>query len=471
MKSSDEMITDLYERRDRYVADKKKKQLVWRRFAVSVVAVCLAAILGVGVWKSGVLRKDPVTPAGKTGETGKNETTDITPTSLPLQFANAKELTANSTSGTPVNKKAMDPAMSEAYEKFAYRLFTQLPEGKTRMVSPFSVYVALSMLANGAEGETLAQLDGLLGLTADERNAYLAAWIEDLTKGGEGETKFTNADSLWIKNEFEQYVPKTFLDTCAQNYRAAVFSAPMDNSTVEGINAWAKAKTADMIDEIIEELDPYTVMVLMNAIALDAKWTDSFDESETEGDYPFTKSDGTMVKVDMMHGTIESKYLENDLATGFIKPYMGDEFSYIALLPKEGVSVEQLLESLQPGDIRKLCADSRWGDIQIGIPKYEEEYSLELSKTLKALGVTDAFSEGKANLSRLMELQGVYVGQVNHKTYISVDEAGTKAAAVTEVELQFKGVPQYDYVILDRPFVYMIVDSEGLPIFLGTFEG
>ena len=471
MKSSDEMITDLYERRDRYVADKKKKQLVWRRFAVSLIAVCLVALIGIGIWKSGVLRKDPVTPAGKTGETGKNEVTDITPTSLPFQLENAKELTANSTSGAPVNKKAMDSAMSEAYEKFAYRLFTQLPEGKTRMVSPFSVYVALSMLANGAEGETLAQLDGLLGLTADERNAYLAAWIEDLTKGGEGETKFANADSLWIKNEFEQYVPKTFLDTCAQNYRAAVFSAPMDNSTVEGINAWAKAKTADMIDEIIEELDPYTVMVLMNAIALDAKWVDSFDEAETQKDYTFTKADGTTVNVDMMHGVVDSKYLENDLATGFIKPYKGDEFSYIALLPKEGVSVGQLLESLQPGDIRNLCTDSRWASVKVGIPKYEVEYSLELSDTLKALGVTDAFEEDRADFSRLMELPHVFVDKVNHKTYISVDEAGAKAAAVTEVELQFKGVPQYDYVILDRPFVYMIVDSDGLPIFFGTFEG
>lgn len=470
MKSSDDMIADLYERRDRYETDKKRKQAVRRRIAIPAIVVCLVMLLGAGVWKSGVLGKlgkRPASPAGN--ETQENVSNKPTSTPLPPEVTKSKDLTAGAGSGVAANRKPMDLAMREAYEQFAYRLFTQLPEGETRMVSPFSVYVALSIAANGANGETLSQMDELLGLTAEERNAYLTAWIDDLTSGGSDDTRFTNADSLWIRSSLEQYVPKEFLDICAQYYQAAVYSTPMDRSTVEGINAWVKAKTMNMIDKLIEELSPETVMILMNAIALDAKWTETFDEAKTQKDYTFTKADGSTVKVDMMFEEAQGGYVENDLATGFIKRYKGGEFSYIALLPKEGVSVGQLAKSLKPGDIRILYNNPINGEVNIGLPKYEEEYKVELNEVLKALGVTDAFDAGKADFSRLLQ-RSAYVSQVTHKTFISVDEAGTKAAAVTEIAFDECATRRY-HVILDRPFVYMIVDSDGLPIFLGTYEG
>ncbi|MBP5462987.1 MAG: hypothetical protein J6Y20_12830, partial [Lachnospiraceae bacterium] len=289
MKSSDEMINDLFKRRDQYTEDKKRKRAARMRILIPVCAPCCVLLLGFGVWKSGLLRRNPGTNNGgnMTGQTtvtpGETNNTPApteanntptptvanntpTPTDIPLELDKSQELTASSSGAAPETKK-MDDTMRTAYETFAYKLFAQLPEGESRkMISPFSIYVALSMLADGADGDTLAQLDALLGLTAEERNAYLAGWIQDLeTIRRSSETMFTNADSVWINEKLKSNVPKDFLDICAQYYKSAVFSTPMDDSTVEGINAWAKAKTADMIDEIIEELDPYTVMVLMNA--------------------------------------------------------------------------------------------------------------------------------------------------------------------------------------------------------------
>ena len=493
----DDMNNDLVEQKEQYDAEKKRNRSSMLRVIIPVCVVCCAVLLGVGVWKSGLLRKNAGTDStdGNSGQTtvtpGEVNNSQITPTVTmpvtatptvttpvvatptiaPPELEGSKELTA-STSESPAKTKEMDDAFRTAYETFAYKLFAQLPKGETRMISPFSVYVALSMLADGADGETLVQLDEQLGLTAEERNAYLAAWITDLTDVENGATTFTNADSIWIHDEFGSIVPKDFLDICAQYYRAAVYSTPMDDSTVRDINAWVKANTRNMIEKLIEELEPQTAMVLMNAIALDASWKEEFTEEKTRKDYTFTKADGTRVKVDMMFGKLSGGYLKNELATGFIKAYKGNEFSYMALLPNEGVSLEQLIASLTSEEVQKLSQHNSYdADVYIGIPKYEAEYSIELSDVLKGLGITDAFEAGKADFSRLIEALAVNVGKVNHKTYISVDEKGTKAAAVTEVELGWKSMPESYWITLDRPFVYMVVNSDGLPIFLGTYEG
>ena len=491
MKSTDDKINDQLEQREQHTEEKQKQRAAGMRVLIPVCIACCVALIGFGVWKSGWLRKNPGTnnTTGQTtvtpGETDNmptptepNNTTPTptepiitpTPTEIPLVLEKSQELSAGS-SGSPAQTKKMDDTMREAYETFAYKLFAQLPAGETRMISPFSVYVALSMLADGADGDTLAQLDELLGLTAEERNAYLAEWLRKLDAIRDtGETSFTNADSLWINEDLKSNVPKDYLDICAQYFKAAVFSAPMDDSTVKDVNAWVKSKTKNMIDEIMNEMPPNVAMILMNAIALDAKWEVEFEEERIWKEN-FTKEDGATKEIDMMYGEQKCGYLENDLATGFIKPYTGGEFSYIALLPNRDVSLDQLIAWLSPENVRSLMNYVHFQStkINIGIPKYKAEYSIEFSDVLKQLGVTDAFDDGKANLSRMIKDPSVYVGEVDHKTFISVDEKGTEAAAVTEVVIQWKSMTPT--VILDHPFVYMIVDSDGLPIFIGTYEG
>ena len=130
----------------------------------------------------------------------------------------------------------------------------------------------------------------------------------------------------------------------------------MDDSTVRDVNGWVKAKTRNMIDQLPKKLSPLTATILLNAITFDAKWQEEFDDTLTM-DASFYKADGTTVTVDMMQGDVADGYLENRLATGFIKTYKGGAFSYIALVPKrdvEEVSLDQFLASLSPESIRSL---------------------------------------------------------------------------------------------------------------------
>ncbi len=417
-------------------------------------------------------------PDRRKGDPGASAT--ATPTGEPSEPSDpskgkgsggSTELTGG-TSGGAVTTNPMDETMKRTYEAFAYKLFRELQSGQTRMISPFSVYTAFGMLGNGAAGETETQMNAALGLTPEARNAYLAAWIDALVNQPAGEAKFTNADSLWIREDRCKNVSQEFLKICGDYYRAGVFSAKMDQGTVSDINNWVDVNTKGMIKKLFDELSPETAMVLMNAISFEAEWSDPFLTDYIRKGADFTHENGTVSKVDLMYGDADGRFLQNSLATGLVKSYKGGKFRYVALLPNEGVTIDQLIASLQPGSLDTLFAEAKSGDVHVAIPRYEEEYTVGLENAMKALGMNDAFNPNLANFSKLFSTP-TCISQVLHKTFISVDNKGTKAAAVTAILVTDTAVaePQPSYnVILDRPFVYMIVDENNLPIFLGTYE-
>ncbi|MBR5712074.1 MAG: serpin family protein [Lachnospiraceae bacterium] len=393
------------------------------------------------------------------------------PTAEPTAAPNGKTKELTTSSGKAAEGKPMDDVMKKAYEAFAYNLFRETGDGN-RMVSPFSIYAAFGMLANGADNETLAQINNVLGLKEDERNAYFEYWTGMLTKKREKGPEFTCANSVWILDEIAKFVPKTFLDKVSDSYRAAVFSSPFDAAAVTELNRWVEANTKGMIKKLIDKFPPDLTMVLLNAISFEANWEVQFEEDGIQKNFTFTREDGTKTKVDMMFGEANGIYLHNSLATGFIKNYEGGEFKYLALLPNEGVTVKQLVASLEPGTIADLIKDAYHGEVTIGMPKYEAEYECSLVKTMQALGMKDVFEIERADLTRMIDVpnSNSYVAEVLHKTFISVDAKGTKAAAATGIFVATESVAIGYNVTLDRPFVYMILDANNLPIFLGTYE-
>lgn len=265
---------------------------------------------------------------------------------------------------------------------------------------------------------------------------------------------------------------ESFLEACGGQLGAQVFTAPFDSSTVSDINAWVSDRTHGMIPEIVSEIPPSTMLYLINALAFEGTWADPFDEALIEED-TFTCEDGTEQSASMMHST-ESSYLENDQAEGFIKPYESF-YSFVGLLPKEGVSVGELLEGLDGGGLSELLTPVDYTVAQIGLPRFSFAYDNELTDELSALGVTDAFDPERADFSRMgtCESGPLSVGMVLHKTYIDVNEGGTRAAAVTGIGMAGSTAPANEpevrEVILDRPFVYLIVDQRtGTPAFIGT---
>ena len=356
---------------------------------------------------------------------------------------------------------------------FGVRLFqTSMEEGKNTLISPLSVLYALAMTANGADGETLAQMEKVLGMDCDTLNSYMLAYLDLLPKAKD--YKLSLANSIWFKDDPDFVVEQSFLQTNADYYGADAYKAAFDEATRNDINNWVKEHTDDMIPEIINEIPDEAIMYLVNALAFDAKWDIEYEYYQIrEG--RFTTEDGKRQDVDMMHSE-EHTYLEDDMATGFTKYYKDRRYAFVAMLPNEGVTVSQYVESLTGKHLRDLLSNPQDVTVFATMPKFETEYGIEMSEVLQEMGMVDAFDWQVADFSRLgtynADGMNICINRVLHKTFISVSEQGTKAGAATAVELVAEGameIEEFKEVILDRPFVYMLIDCEtNLPFFIGT---
>ena len=366
----------------------------------------------------------------------------------------------------------MDAGAAAAAD-FGVRLFkTSMEEGENTLISPLSVLYALAMTANGADGETLTQMEKVLGMDVDNLNSYMLAYLDLLPESKD--YKMSLANSIWFKDDPNFAVEQSFLQTNADYYGAGAYKAAFDEGTRNDINNWVKEHTDGMIPEIIDEIPDEAIMYLLNALAFDAKWADEYEEHQIrEG--RFTMEDGTRQDVDMMHSE-EYTYLEDDLATGFIKYYKDRKYAFVAMLPNEGVSVSQYVDSLTGEHLRELLNNPQDLTVFASIPKFETEYDIEMSEVLQEMGMTDAFDWQVADFSRLgtynVDGMNICINRVLHKTFISVSEQGTRAGAATAVEMVAEGameIVEFKEVVLDRPFVYMLIDCEtNLPFFIGT---
>ena len=360
---------------------------------------------------------------------------------------------------------------SGAIANFAVKLFqNSASTAENTLVSPLSVLCALAMTANGAKGETLAQMENVFGLSVPELNDYLHSYLASLHTGEK--YKVNVADSIWFKDDESLTVNKDFLQTNADYYGASVYKAPFDVGTLKDINAWVSKNTDGMIENILDKIPEEAVMYLVNALAFDAEWENIYKESQVR-DGTFTAESGVTRNVKMMYGT-EKRYLDDGSATGFLKYYAGRKYAFAALLPNEGVSVADYVVSLTGDGLMRTLNNAQSVEVKTAIPKFESEYTVEMSDILKSLGITNAFDGNLADFTGLGKSAdgNIFISRVLHKTYIAVDEKGTKAGAATVVAMVAGAaapVEEPKTVYLDRPFVYMLIDCEtNLPIFIGT---
>ena len=357
---------------------------------------------------------------------------------------------------------------------FAARLFKACYEkGQNTLVSPLSVLCALSMTANGAEKNTLAQMEKVLGMNRKELNSFFLSYLKALRSSENG--KLSLANSIWFTDHERFTVNKQFLQTNADYFGAEIYKTTFDGSDApkNAINNWVKEKTDGMIPEIIDRIPDNIIMYLVNALAFDAEWARIYTEHQVN-DGEFNNADGTRKTVSFMYSE-EGQYLQNAKATGFIKDYKGGDYAFAALLPNEGVSIEELISFLDGAVLQELLASPESVHVQTAIPKFETEYSAELSQMLKAMGMPEAFDPDYADFSSMGHSDGgnIYISRVLHKTFISVNEKGTRAGAATVVEMQDKSAAFFEVkrVYLDRPFVYMLIDrTTNLPFFIGVME-
>ncbi|MBQ9002536.1 MAG: serpin family protein [Eggerthellaceae bacterium] len=338
-------------------------------------------------------------------------------------------------------------------------------------VSPLSVMDALAVTANGAAGATSAEMRNVLGdgMSMKSLNQALSWYNSKLVNTRKA--RLRTANGIWYTNDGSLSIKNSFLKKAKNYYNAQVSAADFASpQTVADINGFVAQNTNNMIKRIIDRLESDAKLVIVNALYFDAKWANPFDKAAT-WKAPFTSADGTKKKVDMMHAT-EGTYLEGDGVVGFMKPY-AKGYSYVALLPDEGVKINDFVSTLTGKRFRTLLSKKVQCPVDVALPKQKLEYSDEnLQEQLAAMGMERAFSP-KANFSKMgTSADGnLYLGEVIHKTKVEIDEAGTKAAAATAVVAKATSAGPRDVkcVTLDRPFVYAIVDNTAkLPLFIGT---
>lgn len=383
--------------------------------------------------------------------------------------ASEDSLTASVTRGEAPSVEP-DSHSATAQTAFAAALLREnYKPGENVCLSPLSLYTALAMTQNGAAGDTAAQMNTLLGGDCGTVNGYMRWYADSITD----DKQLSSVNSIWTTDDEGMFKPSdAFLQAVADSYSADVFSRPFaegSDKTVKEINKWVKDGTDGKITELIDEIPVNTVMYLINAASFEAEWEEQYERSDIR-DAIFRTADGTEQEIEMMQSS-ESMYVSDSDATGFIKPYKDGRYSFAAILPNNGVSLDDYIAGLNGEKLAALLASADITDVQAYLPKFTFDYDCEQSEALRALGMTDAFDEKLADFSVMGESKdGLYINRVLHKTFIQVDENGTKAAAVSAIEMTEKcAMPAGHTVYLDRPFMFAIVDNRtGSPVFIGA---
>ena len=361
-----------------------------------------------------------------------------------------------------------DDAFKSAYGNFSVELLKKCFDGKSNtLISPLSVSSALAMTANGANGQTKDEMEKVLGsgMPLDELNKYLSSFSGSLTSGED--FKLKNANSIWFIKDNNFNVNNEFLQTNADFYHAEIYKRAYNDEIVNDINNWVSEHTDGMIDKLLDNGDALSNIALINATAFNAVWETYYFDNFVE-DGTFTDANGNEQSVTMLISE-ESEYINGDNCTGFIKKYKGGKYGFAAILPDSNVSISDFVGSLNGDKLFKMLQNAESTNIVAKIPKFEYEYRAELSEALKALGMPTAFSDS-ADFSGISG-DKLLISDVLHKTKISVTEEGTRAVAATGVVMS--AAPDSDkQVILNRPFMYMILDNETmLPLFAGVYTG
>ncbi len=362
---------------------------------------------------------------------------------------------------------------------FAFDLYQALRNTDSNLFySPHSISLALAMTYAGARGDTEQQMAATLRFTLPNNQLHPAFnWLDielgsrgEGAKGKDGEGFRLNiVNAIWGQKDYKFL--SEFLDILAENYGAGLrpldfIKAPEESRIT--INNWVSEQTEGRIEDLIPQglIDTWTRLVLTNAIYFNAAWQYPFKEEMTE-DGPFYLLDGGEVTVPMMKQTESFGYAEGDGYQAVELPYDGRELSMVILLPQSG-QFEAFEGSLDAQRMDAIAKDLESTRVTLRMPKFEFESGLSLGKTLIALGMPVAFSGG-ADFSGMTGNRDLFIGDVIHKAFVSVDEAGTEAAAATAVVMPTAMPPQEPVeVTVDRPFVFLIHDIEtGTILFVG----
>ena len=365
----------------------------------------------------------------------------------------------------------VDNSVASANTQFGFNLFNEIRKtesDKNIFISPFSISNALAMTLNGAAGETEQAMVNTLrlqGLSPESINAGYAG-LHQILLTSDPKVTLTIANSLWARRgiPFKQ----DFLQRNTQFFGAEISTLDFnDPNASKTINAWVDASTNGKIQKIVgDDIDPFTVLFLINAIYFKGTWQTEFDPSKTR-DGVFYLATGDEKQVPMMTRTGVYPYYENreEDFQGMSLPYGDGRMSMYIFLPGRESDLDVFLQNLNAESWENWISQFGEQEVLLKVPKFKLEYEKGLGDTLKALGMDVAFDASRADFSDMASLEtlngNLYIQKVLHKTFVEVNEEGTEAAAATSVAIGVKSLPPPPpQFIADRPFFFAIRDNE-----------
>lgn len=362
-------------------------------------------------------------------------------------------------------KKMLDEKFINGQMNFAVELFKNATdENESSLISPYSVMQALAMTTNGAKGKTLEEMEEALGgVDINDLNSYLVSFDSQLRKS----VVMRNVNSIWAVKDLERMSPKkSFLRKMVKYYDADFFLAPFDNNTLDELNKYVSDNTDGCIPNALDSINPDDTMYLINSVIFNAEWSKRY-YGEYKPYYTFTDVYGNEQPCALM-GSWE-KYIGDENTDGFVKTYKHTDIAFAALLPHESVDINDYIDNLTGEKLNNLLTQESNEQALCKLLKFGFRYENNLKDELKAMGINEAFEKDADFTNLTLADSPTYINDVSHVTYVNVNEEGTFAGAGTIVSITAgSGMPE-KRVILDRPFVYCIFDTNtGIPLYIGT---
>lgn len=342
--------------------------------------------------------------------------------------------------------------------------------GENIVTSPLSAAVLLALLRTGAGDSAEAAISDVLRLAPDageDADRAFAALLYQLRDTDDVDLAVANA--LFAAPDYP--LEDSFIDRAGRSFEATLETVDLgEQEGADRIDEWVTDETDGLITSFAEQLglpNPMAVLVLLNAVYFQGTWTTEFDPEQTNEDATFTTDDGTEVTVPLMHQPeLETGYRHDDRGTVGRLPYGDDQrYAMEILLPPEGTSLDEAIGALDAEVWTELTTDLPEPEIPVWLPRFESEWESGLDDALKALGMEDAYGGDYAPMSP----DRPELSTIQQKTFITVDEEGTEAAAVTGGVMDTSAPIDPDELRVDRPFLFAITDADtGTILFLGA---
>lgn len=397
-----------------------------------------------------------------------------------LAVSSCDKNNSNQHAGKDLALNASEMEIVGKSNQFALHLFheslTNLPENENALVSPLSIQAALAMTWQGTKGQTheaIAEAIGLHGVDTDLINSYFKKLINDLP-ALDPKTRLDIANSIWYRQGFD--VIPAFLDVNRSFYQAEVHALDFDDpAAADRINQWVKTNTNNKIEKIVNQLDRDLVMLLVNAVYFKGSWAQEFEESDTYSDeFRYGAEHAQVTQARYMKADFTYPYISTSEFEAVELPYGDNKYSMLVIKPRDGVRPAELIQTLsnEAAWTTRLDTEAMTSRKMIlSLPKFKFSYANKLNDELTNLGMGIAFTPA-ADMTGINAGGQLMISEVNHKTFIEVNEEGTEAAAVTSVGVVLTSAgPQPLQLKLDRPFLFAIREkSSGLIIFMGQMN-